>query len=288
MVRAALGFLLLVLSALPAWADFCMLTQNGLRLGHGEDAYREAKRQGFRRIFQDYDEVALQEVMDPDEAVRLAPEGFEAAVSTAKGRGSYREHYAILTRRGAVRVLGAAEYPDPSGAFSRPPFAVAVADREGGRYWLVDIHVVFGKGGAAPRRQEVAAMAEVLAHYAARPLPDGSTIEKVMVAGDWNLPVTDAAFEQLRAVDPALSAAPEVKSSLNAEGRPASSYDHFLWSRERMGVSFADDPRDTGGLATDVYRGTLSDHVGIAGYVSSAPGKAPPKGAACPPVRVGS
>lgn len=264
-----------------------MLTQNGLHLGQGKPEYREAKRQGFQRIFQDYDVVALQEVMDPDEPARLAPAGFDATISAAKGKSTYREHYAVLTRRGAVRVLAAADYPDLADGFARPPFGVAVEDKDGARFWLVDIHAVFGKGGAGPRRLEVAAMAEVLAHYAARPLPDGSTVERVVVAGDWNLPATDPAFADLARAVPGLTAAPNVKSSLNSQGAFSSPYDHFVWNATLLNVDFVDDPRDSGGLPTNQYRVTLSDHVGVAGYVMDQPGETRPKGVACPPLRTG-
>jgi endonuclease/exonuclease/phosphatase family metal-dependent hydrolase len=287
MYRAVAALLLVIVVYTPAYADFCMLTQNGLRLGHGRDDVRITKRDGFRRIFQDYDAVVLQEVMDPDEPARLAPDGFEVSVSAAKGSGSYHEHYAVLTRRGSLRVLDVADYPDSAGIFSRPPFGVAVAERDGARTWLVDFHAVFGRGGLAPRRQEVAAMAEVLAHYASRRLPDGSAIDRVVVAGDWNLPADDPAFDTLRAGDPALAAAPNLSTSLNAEGRFVSAYDHYLWNRARVAVSHAAEPRESGGLSPEDFRASLSDHVGVAGYVSAA-GKAPPRDAACPPSRVGS
>ncbi len=276
--------LILLLPAVPAAADFCMLTQNGLRLGQGRPDDREAKRLGFRRIFQDYDVIALQEVMDPDEPARLAPAGFDASVSAAKGRSTYREHYAVLTRRDAVRVVDAADYPDADGNFARPPFGVAVEDRDGARFWLVNIHVVFGKGGLRPRRLEVAAMTEVLAHYAARPLPDGTTIARVVVAGDWNLPATDPAFAEL-ARAAAVKVAPNVRTSLNHAGEYASPYDHFLWDGAALSVDFADEPRDAGGLDTASFRATLSDHVGVAGYVMDQPDETRPAAVACPPPR---
>lgn len=276
--------LLVTLLPMPVWADFCMLTQNGLHLGQGKPDYREVKRQGFRRIFHDYDVVALQEVMDPDEPARLAPEGFAATVSAAKGASTYKEHYAVLTRSAAVTVLDAADYPDTAGSFARPPFGVAVQDKDGSRYWLVNIHAVFGKGGAAPRRLEVAAMAHVAAFYAARPLPDGTTVARVLVAGDWNLPATDRAFADLGHAA-GMKVAPNVKSSLNREGVFSSPYDHFVWNGSVLSVDFADDPRDTGGLPPDQFRDTLSDHVGVAGYVMDQPGEARPEGIACPPAR---
>lgn len=283
-MRTIAAVLLAFLLPAPAWADFCMLTQNGLHLGQGKPDYRDSKRQGFQRIFQAYDVVNLQEVMDPDEPARLAPEGFAVTVSAAKGASTYKEHYALLTRSAAVTVLDAAEFPD-DGSFARPPFGVAVQDKDGARFWLVDMHAVFGKGGAAPRRQEVAAMPRVLAHFAALKLPDGSTIGRVMVAGDWNLPATDSAFSDLSSALAGVKVAPNVKTSLNAQGVYSSPYDHFLWNATSMSVDFADDPRETGGLETADFRVTLSDHAGIAGYVMEQPGAARPEGIACPPAR---
>lgn len=280
-MRLSLLTTVFVALAAPAWADFCMLTQNGLHLGQGKPEYREAKREGFRRIFKDYDVVALQEVMDPDEPARLAPSGFAVAVSAAKGQSTYLEYYAVLVREGAARILDSADYPDTDNRFARPPFAVALEDKDGNRFWLVDIHAVFGKGGAEPRRLEVAAMPEVVAHYAARPLPDGSAIPRVVVAGDWNLPATDRAFSALAG----LRAAPNVQSSLNAKGEYSSPYDHYMWSSAALAVDFAAEPRDTGGLDLVTYRTTLSDHVGVAGYVMDQPGEIRPAAIACPPER---
>lgn len=288
MQRILALFMMLTAWASPALADFCMLTQNGLHLGRAEPADPEGKRAALALIFKDYDVVSLQEVMDPNEPARLAPPGFAATVSTAKGRSSYREHYALLTRDAAIRVLAAADYPDMEEIFARPPFGIAVEDRGGARYWLVDIHAVFGKGGPAPRRQEVAAMERVFAFYAGQRLPDGTSVERVMVAGDWNLPATDPAFADLALAAPGVTVAPNVKSTLNARGAFASPYDHFVWDRRKMGVAFADEPRDTGGLPAERFRATVSDHVGVAGYVVADPAKGPPPEVNCPPARPGA
>lgn len=279
--------LVLALASLssPAWADFCMLTQNTLRLGHGKPAYQSAKRDGFKAIFKDYDVVSLQEVMDPVEAARLAPPGFTATVSTAKGHSTYREHYAVLTRDAVMRVLDRADYPDHGGDFARPPFGVAVEDKDKGRYWLVGIHTVFGRHGVEPRRLEVAAMAEVSDFYARRALVDGSVVPRVIIAGDWNLPTTDEAFDALD--EAGLMAAPNVLTSLNVRGEYASAYDHFAWDSKLVSVDFAEEPREVGGLPLEEFRHSLSDHAGVAGYVLSRVGRARPKDVHCPPARVG-
>lgn len=288
MLRTATLIVVLSITAMaaPAWAEFCMLTQNGLHLGQGQPAYKEAKRDGFKTIFKDYDVVNLQEVMDPAEPARVAPLGFTATVSQAKGHSSYREYYALLTRDAAVRVLDSADYPDHAEDFARPPFGVAVEDKHKARYWLVDIHAVFGRHGLNPRRLEVAAITQVTKFYRARTLPDGSTVGRVVVAGDWNLPATDVAFAALAEGSPGIQAAPNVKSSLNSKGEFASPYDHFVWNRDQLAVHFADDPRDTGGLVLDEYRNTLSDHAGIAGYVQADPAKSRPDALQCPPSRL--
>lgn len=272
-----------LLAWVPARADFCMLTQNALHLGQGDTAYKEAKRAELRRIFQDYDVVVVQEVMTADEPALVAPAGFTATVSEPRGASTYRERYAVLTRDAAVTVLGAADYPDSEGRFARRPFGVAVRDAAGA-YWVVDFHAVYGRGGAEPRRREVAAMAEVMAWFAARDLP-GGTVPRVVVAGDWNLPATDQAFVEFETAVPGTFAAPNVKSSLNARGDYASPYDHFVWNRAVVNVEVAAEPRDTGGLATPVYRDTVSDHVGVAGWISADPHQGKPDHVACPPGR---
>lgn len=268
----------------PARAEFCMLTQNALRLGHGEAAYADAKRALLRDIFQDYALVVVQEVMDPAEPGRLVPEGFTALVSAPKGRAGYVEYYAVLARSEAVTVLDLADYPDSRGHFARAPFGVAVED-DSGSYWVVTFHAVFGKNGKAPRRAEVAAISEVMAWFSAREVPGAGPIERVVVAGDWNLAATDAAFATLAEAVEGLRAAPDLKTTLNAGGILSSPYDRFVWNSSVMSVDFADEPRDSGGLALPDYRRLVSDHVGVAGWVTADPEARRPDGVACPPNR---
>lgn len=279
-----LWILLWVVCTGPAAADFCLLTQNGLHLGQGLASALAVKRQHYRRIFAAYDVVVLQEVMDDGEPARLAPDGFAVAVSAAKGAGRYQERYAVLIRQDVVRVLDQADYDDDMGAFSRPPFAVALEDQQGGRFWLVDFHALFGQGGLAPRRREVAAMADVVAHFAARPLPDGSTIARVMVAGDWNLSGHDRSFDDLARLV-GISVAPDLPTSLNRQGEFVSAYDHFVWNADRMGLVLAPEPRDLGGLDGASYRRQLSDHAGVAAWVQANPAAQGPAERACPPQR---
>ncbi len=260
-----------------------MLTQNGLRLGHGQEDYLRAKRERFRAVFDGYDVVALQEVMDDGEPALLAPRGYTATTSPAKGKNTYREHYAWLTRDSVIRVLESADYPDQAGIFARPPSGIAVEDKDKGRFWLVNIHITFGKQGLAPRRKEVAEMVEVKAWYSARPLPDGSRIGRVVVAGDWNLPTTDEAFAALSQFG--LRAEPNVKSTLNVRGDFTSAYDHFLWDRTWLHVDIAEEPRDLGGLPPETFREYLSDHAGLAGYVLADPEARRPRGVQCPLAR---
>lgn len=275
----------LLVFAGPAWADFCMLTQNALRLGHGGPDAVEAKREVLRAIFKDYAVVVVQEVMDPAEPERLASgSGFTAWVSGPRGRSSYVEHYAFLTRGDAVTVLDHADYPDAEDAFARKPFGIAVED-EAGAYWIVGFHAIFGRQGKAPRRAEVAAMAQVLAWFAARDVPGAGTIDRVVVAGDWNLAAADGAFATLAEAVEGLRAAPDLKTSLNAEGILTSPYDHFLWNSRVMNVDLAEEPRDSGGLTLPDYRSRVSDHVGVAGWIAADPEGRRPETTSCPPDR---
>lgn len=130
-------------------------------------------------------------------------------------------------------------------------------------------------------------MAQVAEFYAARPLADGSVVERVVIAGDWNLPATDRAFADLEQAVPGTLVAPNVKSSVNSKGQYVSSYDHFVWNGMLLSVDFADEPRDIGGLNLLQYRQSLSDHAGVAGYVLAQAGKPRPKEVNCPPARVG-
>lgn len=158
-------------------------------------------------------------------------------------------------------------------------------DKDKGRYWLVGIHAVFGRHGLEPRRLEVAAMPEVTAFYARRPLPDGTVVPRVIVAGDWNLAATDEAFGSLQDILPGTTAAPNLRTSLNTRGEFVSPYDHFLWDRQQVSVEFADEPREIGGLTLAEYRQSLSDHAGVAGYVLAHAGKSRTKDIHCPPAR---
>ncbi len=239
-------------------------TFNAMRLGHGakKDAADPAM-QAAAKLVTAFDVVAIQEVMTPEAAHQLAiacGPRWRAVVSPASvGRGSYREHYAVLYRGDKAIPIGEARtLPDPRDAFVREPF---VASFRAGRFdfTLVVFHLD-SPGNAGPLTREIRAL-----EAAYRAVQDADPAEDdVILLGDFNRSTRSYEFDALRRHDglrPLLDPAP--RTTLNEEG-PANAYDQ-VWvtkhSREFTGRWGVVDPVHAG-VATDyrAARSTLSDH----------------------------
>ena len=169
-------------------AELRLISWNLKHLGWGE------KRLDLvARVISHYDLAVLQEVMSQKGVDQLLADlpGWAAAVSPrAVGHGGYAEHYAVLYRKGLVRLQRSFTVPDPRDRFAREPFVVCLAAHRFD-FCLLDIHVVFGSS-VKPRDAEIDTLAELLADL------ERHTKERDwMVVGDFNRPARAPCFAWL-------------------------------------------------------------------------------------------
>src|SRR5690606_26408503 len=112
-------------------------------------------------VLDDYEIVALQEVMRPERVADLEMElerhtklAWAHLCSHAIGRNSYKEAYCFLWRTDRVSYeTGAVVYLDPDDAFEREPFSAVFRTDDDELFLLATVHVVYGDS-RSERRQE--------------------------------------------------------------------------------------------------------------------------------------
>lgn len=270
------GALLALSALLSTWphgasADTLTITsQNCLHLGWAASAN---KTTALTAAFAHSDIVLLQEVMAQANVATVAgPPGtfkiLPAAqapwpAGTLKGSSSYKEAYVFLVES-SLPVTPVLNYPDPNNDFSRAPSGILVktgADPT----WFVNYHAVFGKSKRT-RQAEVARMADVYVWYQ-NAVVSGQTYPRVVIGGDWNLPVEDAAFDPLAAAGSDMYFDPQTPTSLKSNGGLSSPYDHFVWDEGLLDMGDCEvvDPTTINPTYTTKYwRDWVSDHLGIA------------------------
>lgn len=196
-----------------------LMTWNLRRLGHGK------KRMDLvARVLAGHDLAVLQEVMTPAGVHRLLRHlpGWAAVISPRPvGRGGYAEHYAVLYRRAAFRVMASFTVEDPDDLFAREPFVVCMKARAFD-FCLLTIHVVFGRL-AGPRNAEVEALGPLLDR-----LRRGTTERDWIVAGDFNRSARAGCWAPLTARGWSMTTAGRrLPTSLGANGY-RNDYDHLL------------------------------------------------------------
>ena len=180
-----------------------------------------------------FDLVGLQEVMKKDGLKKLAKElesqtGEKWRWHLSKysvGRSKrYREYYAYIWREDAVKLSGVVGYyPDEGDAFIREPYGAKFKLGEIEFIYVLN-HLIYGER-KSQRRLEAINMAKVYDYFK-------KYNEKVVIAGDFNLPAYDEAFKALfshedeifYAIDPAKNKTTIGKYKL------ANSYDNIFYS----------------------------------------------------------
>ncbi len=285
-----------------ASADVLVVSQNALHLGQDSRAvpnYIAAKNVSMRGLARwpgnGFPQLTFfQEVMSQANEAAIQPVGAVVRFGPLKGNSSYLERYGnvfVNDAAGSATILCHVDTAPMVGAgiaMQRPPDATLVSDSSRlvpRLVWFLNFHATFGAGreGLARRRAEVGEVGNIIARLRAAP-PQGcpATSDNALVLGDWNLPATDPAFAALSANAGfgRLSAVPNVRTSLNAQARRTSAYDHFVFDDSRLQVSLAALPaqnicgtsiRFVAGLMTPVspraFRRNCSDHLGIAAVV---------------------
>ncbi|MGN8200508.1 helix-hairpin-helix domain-containing protein [Salinisphaera sp. RV14] len=186
-----------------------------------------------------FDLVALQEVMDPAAARKLAHivaeqtgEPWGVTTSQLEGDSSYKESYAYLWRKSAVAHDGGDSlYVDPGNKFAREPFtAEFTAEDSHTELTLGTVHISYGDN-----RSDRTAEIKVLDQYWRWM---GTTYHgRRLLMGDFNMPPTDPAWRGLDSL-----ATPSITSGASTlsktQGRYAHLYDNIWHNKsDRLNIT---------------------------------------------------
>lgn len=224
-----------------------------------------------------YDIIGLVEVMNTEilDKVKnrldsMTSVHWEYVVSDKKiGPSTYKEYYAIMYRTDKTRFVEGSSrvWNDEGDKFDRDPF-IATFKSGNFDYTIILIHTVFGDN-ISERRGEAAELAAVF-----MAVQDEDPKENdIILMGDFNLPASDAGWQNLKAVSTMQYEIPETTlTTLNSKGNLSSSYDN-IWFQgqftnwEYAGtanadyyytVTFKDDPNP----GKKAFK-TVSDHVPV-------------------------
>lgn len=285
-----------------ASADVLVVSQNALHLGQGSSSVPNyiPNKNAFIQSLAHWPGnnlpqlTFLQEVMSQASEAAIQPAGGTVHFGPLKGNSSYLERYGNILVNDSANHLSVLCHVDTASMITdgvtiqRPPDATLIRDATGSSprlIWFLNFHATFGTGstGLAARRAEIAEIGNIITQLrAAVPAGCTQTTDNAVVLGDWNLDATDAAFRTLatNAGFTRLGATPNVKTSLNPQGRTSSPYDHFIFDDARVQVTLAALPAQNlcstsavvvAGVLTPTsfpdFRRNCSDHLGIAAVV---------------------
>ena len=247
-----------------------VVSQNTLHYGWGStnpnrscDADCQTKVTSLVSNIKQGDVTVMQEIMPPAQSSLLTTGGCTTclyAESASYGNGFYKERYLfVITDPKKVTPVGGVIECSATGAncsFSRPPAAVAVQEASSSKNLVVvDFHAIWGRS----QSQRIAEASRIPGLVNAL---SGTSKLPVVVGGDWNLTVDEAASAMGCTTT---CAAPDGLTTLNPSGNPSSSYDHF-YAENITGISKtpAVIPANVG---NSTWRSMVSDHLGvIAGF----------------------
>ncbi len=209
------------------------------------------------------DVVFLQEVMYSSAASGIASalgsvSGYtwKYAVTSAVGRSSYKESYAVVYRTDTVSLLSSSLYSDSGDVFEREPQVVKLRHvPTGADYTFINWHTVWGT--SAEREVEIRAIDTVFKN-----VQNGSGSDQdVILVGDHNAACSSSWWGELKSVSPTVSCKLDVATTLNSSGGYASAYDHF-WLQTSYVSEFSSAGRDYIGN-TQWFYDNLSDHAPV-------------------------
>ncbi|MES1937117.1 endonuclease/exonuclease/phosphatase family protein, partial [Salinisphaera hydrothermalis] len=195
--------------------------------------------QAVAQIVGRFDLVAIQEVMDPAAARRLAKivsqdtgEPWGVTTSQLEGDSSYRESYAFLWRKSAVaHDSGDSLYLDPGNKFAREPYTASFTTKDNHtELTLGTVHINYGDG-----RSDRTAEIRVLDQYWQWM---GKTYQgHRLLMGDFNMSPKDRSWRALDAL-----AVPSITSGASTlsktDGRFAHLYDNIWHSKaDRLNIT---------------------------------------------------
>jgi endonuclease/exonuclease/phosphatase family metal-dependent hydrolase len=196
-------------------------TWNLKRLGHGK---KELHR--VAAIIEDFDVIALQEVMTPEgvaELLAYLPDWAAEISPEAVGRGKYTEWYAVLYRQDRVRVERAFLARDAKDEFAREPFVTCLGAGSFD-FCLVSIHVIFGDSARA-RDEEISALGRLIGRLRSR-----EREKDWIVLGDFNRVPGAPGWDALMEHGWSFTCDDAVATTLGKKGYHKA-YDHILVDR---------------------------------------------------------
>jgi hypothetical protein len=282
------------LQSLASAQDFVLHSQNMLRFGHGKKILTKGTQQGRRMDFQceeftklmaAADIILVQEYMLNNDNPCGTPGTHQWRVRATPASGSYREYYGFLSAAsprvdsnktviGPKVVYVAKADQEANGTFLRAPWALLfeitpLNATQSKRVWVVNFHARF-TGGIGQRQAEVKTMGTFFqylqkATVGTTAAPTGGW--SVIIGADWNLESTDGSYSWVPNWNSGNNSSPNLVptglTSLNAQGRLSSPYDHFVFS---PAVNF------TAAIVTPAslpdWRTYVSDHLGIRAQVT--------------------
>lgn len=271
MIRTLL-FCYLILASSLAFSDVRVASWNIKHLGWNNDKAEDV----VAAIASGFDLIAIQELMDSEalESMErnlesLTGESWSQMSSHKVGRGSYKEMYGFIWRDSEVKYLdGAVVYLDSKDVFIREPYSARFLDIDTQTSLAIaTVHVLFGDS-VGDRTPEINAFYSYWT-WLQETYPED--VDRLMLAGDFNLPPSHQAWNPLKQVaKPLITRGKTTLSTTN--GRYASLYDN-IWVSKRSeldhkisGIFRLTDYMDsiTGRTWTnDEIRSHVSDHVPV-------------------------
>lgn len=195
-----------------------------------------------------FDVAFLQEVMYSSSLPSLVSalnsvsgKNWDYRVTSAIGRSSYKERYAVVFRTDRVSILNEYLYNDVGDKFEREPHVVRLRHLQtGADYTFINWHTIFGT--TSQRKAEISDIADVFADVQA----DTSSDQDVILLGDHNRHATSNYWDDLKNtsnVSPAVSYKVNVDTSINSSCSFANEYDHF-WLQTSYVTEHSSSGRD--------------------------------------------
>ncbi|MCB2155160.1 deoxyribonuclease I [bacterium] len=228
------------------------------------------------QVWQDYgtsstspngcDIIFLQEVMYSSSASSFASAlssvsgvTWSYKVTSAVGRSSYKECYAVVYRTDRVTMLSSTLWTDTGDKFEREPQIVKIRDKStSADYTFINWHCIWGT--TAQREAEISAIADVFKSVQNA----SSTDQDVILLGDFNRDATSSYFSRLKStsvISPVVGYKVNDKTTINSSCAFASPYDHY-WYQASYVTEYSSSGRDYIANMCTFYSG-LSDHAPI-------------------------
>jgi endonuclease/exonuclease/phosphatase family metal-dependent hydrolase len=214
---------------------------NSLHLGWNNQKDTTA----YCSVLAKYDVIGLVEAMNTeildkvkDKLGSMTNVNWEYVASDKKlGRSTYKEYYAIMYRTDKTQYIDGSSrvWNDEGDKFEREPF-IATFKSGNFDYTIVLIHTIFGDN-ISERRGEVAELGTLF-----KAVQDEDPKENdFLLMGDFNLPASDAGWQNLKAVATMQYAIPETTlTTLNSSGKLSSSYDNIWFQGQYTSWEYAD------------------------------------------------